>query len=150
MFMRHHSIIKFIAHRVQHDVAYIIVMVMQVHGSMNQKYKLSDVNRTRSEDIKTFSLWKEFFSTYKLVDMFATNVPTTILLKNVSSTMKDEVKLISTSNSIILTLIPNTKAHEQLKLVHKALTNETSFWTKLGGNFECLFNLLFFYVQFFL
>jgi hypothetical protein len=45
--------------------------------------------------------------------------------------VNDEVKLISTSISIILIVIPDTKTHEQLKLVHKALTNGTSFQTNL-------------------
>ncbi len=56
MFMHHHSIVKFIACKVQHDVACIVVMVVQVHGSMNQKYELSVINKTRPEDIKTLSL----------------------------------------------------------------------------------------------
>jgi metal-responsive CopG/Arc/MetJ family transcriptional regulator len=56
MFMNHHSIVKFIAHKVQHDVACIVVMVVQVHGSMNKNYELSVVNGTKPEDIKTLSL----------------------------------------------------------------------------------------------
>jgi hypothetical protein len=58
--------------------------------------------------------------------MFATGLLTIIHLINVSFTMNDKVKLISTLSSIILTLIPDTKTHEQFKLVHKALTNGTS------------------------
>jgi hypothetical protein len=46
-----------------------------------------------------------------------------IPLKNVPFTLYNEVKFISTSSSIILTPIPNTRAHEQLELVHKALIN---------------------------
>jgi hypothetical protein len=58
--------------------------------------------------------------------MFATSVPTTIPLKKVSFTLYSEVKLISTLSSIILTPIPNTKAHE-LELVHKTLINGKKF-----------------------
>lgn len=71
--------------------------------------------------------------------MFATSVPTTIPLKNVSFTLYNEVKLISTSSSIILTLIQDTKVHEQLELVHKALINGTSFWI----NLEVILNVSF-------
>jgi hypothetical protein len=56
MFMHHHSIVKFIACKVQHDVACIIVMVVQVHNLMNQKYELFVVNRTRPKDIKNLSI----------------------------------------------------------------------------------------------
>ncbi len=56
MSMHHHSIAKLVAHRVQHYVGYIIVMVVQVHGSMNQNYELFVTNGTRPKDIKIFSL----------------------------------------------------------------------------------------------
>jgi hypothetical protein len=56
MSMHHHSITKPEAHRVQHDVGYIIVMVVQVHASMNQNYELFVTNGTRPKDIKFFSL----------------------------------------------------------------------------------------------
>jgi hypothetical protein len=45
--------------------------------------------------------------------------------------MYGNVKLISTSSFIILTPIPNKKAHEQLELVHKTLITRTSFWINL-------------------
>jgi hypothetical protein len=51
-----YSIVKFIAHKVQHDVACIDVMVVQVHNSMNKKYELYVVNKTRPKDIKNLSL----------------------------------------------------------------------------------------------
>ncbi len=71
---------------------------------------------------------KEFSFIYKqLVDMFAIGVPTIVLLKNVSSPMYNEMKLISASSSIILIPILDTKAHELLELVHKALMSGTIF-----------------------
>ncbi len=65
MSMHHHSITKCVIHKVQHDVGYIIVMVVQVHGSMNQTYELFVTNGTRPKDIKKISLWKYFSSTHK-------------------------------------------------------------------------------------
>jgi hypothetical protein len=59
--------------------------------------------------------------------MFAIGVPTIVLLKNVSSPMYNEMKLISTSSSIILIPVLNTKVHELLELVHKALMSGTIF-----------------------
>jgi hypothetical protein len=56
MSMHHHSITKCVIHKVQHDVGYIIVMVVQVHGSMNQTYELFVTNGTRPKDIKKISL----------------------------------------------------------------------------------------------
>jgi hypothetical protein len=65
MFMHCHLIIDFVVCRVQHDVVYIDVVVMQVHGSMNKKYELLIVDGTRPLDIRIFSLLKELSSTYK-------------------------------------------------------------------------------------
>jgi hypothetical protein len=47
MFMHHHLITKFVIRRIQHDVNCIDVMVMQVHGSMNKKYELFVVDKTK-------------------------------------------------------------------------------------------------------
>jgi hypothetical protein len=53
--------------------------------------------------------------------------------------MNNEVKLISTSSSIIFILVLDTKAHEQFELVHKTLTSGTSFQT----NLEIILNVFF-------
>jgi hypothetical protein len=54
------------------------------------------------------------------------------------------VKLISTSSSIILTPIPDTKAHEQLELIHKALISGKSFLI----NLEVILNVSFTFFSF--
>jgi hypothetical protein len=51
-------------------------------------------------------------------------------LKNISSTIYDGMKLILTSSSIIIILVPNQESQAHLEL-HKALTTRTSFRTNL-------------------
>jgi hypothetical protein len=63
--------------------------------------------------------------------------------------MNSEVKLISTSSSIIFSLVFNTKAHEQLELVHKTLTSGTSFRTNLEIILNVFFTFFFLYEFFF-
>jgi hypothetical protein len=93
---------------------------------------------------------KIFFFYSQIVGRYVCNrLPTTILLKNVSSTMNSEVKLISTSSSIIFSLVFNTKAHEQLELVHKTLTSGTSFRTNLEIILNVFFTFFFLYEFFF-
>jgi hypothetical protein len=109
-----------------------VVIVIQIHGPMNQKYELIVVDETKLEDIIILSFWKEFSSSYKeLVDLFSTCATTTVLLKNVSSIVYGEVKLISTSNSIIISLVLDKEAQEHLDNIHKALTIDTTFQMNL-------------------
>lgn len=109
MFIHCDSIVEFVTCKVQHVVACIANVVIRVHGLVNHKYELIVIDGTKLEDIVTFSVWI-FFSFYKeLVNLFSIGVPTTILLKNVSSTIYGEVKFISTLNSITILPIPNKK-----------------------------------------
>jgi hypothetical protein len=132
MFVHCDSIVEFVTCKVQHVVACIANVVIQVHGLGNQKYELIVTNGTKPGDIITFSLWNFFSSSYKeLVNLFSTCAPTTNLLKNVSSIIYGEVKLISTLSSIIIFPVPNKKVQEHLEDIHKALTMGTTFWTNL-------------------
>jgi len=75
--------------------------------------------------IKT--LWKEFFFSYKeVVALFSISVHAIVFLKNIFSTIYDEVKLILTSSSIIIILVPNKESQAHLEL-HKALPLELAF-----------------------
>jgi hypothetical protein len=77
------------------------------------------------------NLWKKFFFSYKqVVDLFSISAHAIVFLKNISSTIYDEVKLILTSSSIIIILVPNKESQAHLEL-HKALTTRTSFRTNL-------------------
>jgi hypothetical protein len=106
--------------------------VTQIHGHVNQKYELIVANGTKLEDIITLSLWKEFYSSYKeLVELFSTCALATILLKNLSSIAYGELKLISNSSSIIISMVLNKEDQEHLDDNHKALTMGTTFQMKL-------------------
>jgi len=109
MFMHCDSIVEFVTCKVQHVVACIANVVIRVHGLVNHKYELIVTDGTKLEDIITFSLWILFSSCKELVNLFSMGAPTTILLKNVSSTIYGEVKFISTLSSITILPIPNKK-----------------------------------------
>jgi DNA-directed RNA polymerase subunit L len=55
------SIVEFVSYKVQHVVACIANIVIQVHGLMNQKYELIVTNGIKPKDITTFSLWNLIF-----------------------------------------------------------------------------------------
>ncbi len=59
MFMHCDSIVKFVICKVQHVVACIDNVVIQVHGLVNQKYEPIIADETKLEDIITFSPWKK-------------------------------------------------------------------------------------------
>jgi hypothetical protein len=106
----------------QHVAACIANVVIQVHGLVNQKYEFIVADGTKPEDIIMFSLWKKKSSFYKeLVNLFSTCALATILLKNVSSTIYGEVKLISTLSFIIIFLTLDKEVQEHLEDIHKAL-----------------------------
>jgi hypothetical protein len=100
-------------------------MVVQVHGFVNEKYELLIVNDTNQTYGKSV-----FFSYKQIVDLFSISAHAIVFLTNISSIIYDEVKLILTSSSIIIILVPNKESQAHLEL-HKALTTRTSFRTNL-------------------
>ncbi len=51
-----------------------------------------------------------------------------LILKNVCSIVYGEVKLISTSSSIIIIHVLDIEVQTHLEFIHKALTSGTKFW----------------------
>jgi hypothetical protein len=100
-----------------------------------------------------------FFPYKQLVDLFSISAHVIVFLKNIYSTIYDEVKLIWTSSSIIIILVPNKESQTHLEL-HKALTTRTNFQINLEVYklffslkqflIMCLYNLfklfIFFYI----
>jgi len=125
MFMYCDNITKFVSCWVQHVIACVATMVVQMHGFTNEKYELLSVNDTNQNFVERVFFFLQASS--RLVFYKCTCY---IFLKNIFSTIYDEVKLILTSSSIIIILVPNKESQADLEL-HKALTTRTSFRTNL-------------------
>jgi len=95
-------IVKFLTHKVHFITC--IASVVQVHDFVNQMYELVS-NGINFKNIKTFSLWKEYFSCCKqLGNSFSISVTIIYFLKNILLNVYDEVKLIFILSSIIIIL----------------------------------------------